>query len=55
MPFLPIGMRGIMISRVWVASNTSTTATSDDQIQAWAQSLNPDVAPVLERGKTVSS
>src|SRR4029453_18000470 len=38
---------GIMISKVWPASNVSTPAVSDGQIQAWGRSINPDVAPKL--------
>ena len=38
---------GIMISKAWTASNVSTPAVSDGQVQAWGRSINPDVAPKL--------
>jgi len=46
-PVSPAWQEGIMISRVWIASNVGTPAANDSQVQAWAQSLNPDVAPKL--------
>jgi|GEM_PF-3945353 len=47
----PDWAEGIIISRVWIASNVSTPAANDSQIQAWAKSTNPDVAPVLGSGQ----
>lgn len=46
-PVSPAWQEGILISRVWIASNVGTPAANDSQVQAWAQSLNPDVAPKL--------
>ncbi len=43
----PSWQEGILISRVWVSSNVGTPVANDAQVQAWAQSLNPDVAPKL--------
>ncbi|MFO1518583.1 MAG: LamG-like jellyroll fold domain-containing protein [bacterium] len=44
-PVSPDWEEGIMISRVWIASNVGTPVANDGQVQAWAKSTNPDVAP----------
>lgn len=46
-PISPAWREGILISRVTIASNVVTRVANDSQVQAWAQSLNPDVAPKL--------
>ncbi len=46
-PASPAWAEGIMISRVWIASNVGTPVANDAQVQAWAQSTHPDVAPKL--------
>lgn len=45
-PATPAWSEGLLISSASIASNVRRVrATNDSQIQAWSQSLNPDVAP----------
>lgn len=53
---LPGWEEGILISKIFIAANNAESrcgdkhACNDSQIQAWSQSLNPDVAPRLGAG-----